>query len=127
MNNDKVNRWLKIGATSNLVIEEGSDFGVSFTWEVDGEPKDLDGWTSKFVVRKDFDLEETPFFEWSTSDFIVIDGSEVSLGVPASEISSLPFEEDAVYEWKVYSPTGGVRRIVKGRVFNSNTLIDEDE
>jgi predicted SpoU family rRNA methylase len=96
----------------NLVIDQGSDFEVTFPVLKDGQPQDLAGWSARSQVRH---LVTDAVVLHDFADELSLVESDVQLAVPA-EVSTAWAWRLAVYDIEIVDPTGDVTRLVEGQV-----------
>jgi len=82
---------LSYPAKYRFEVRQGSTFRRVFTWEVEGHPVDLTGWTARMQVRPTVDsqqvaLEVTPYVNPGPDE----EAGEIEFDIPASVLSEVP-------------------------------------
>lgn len=98
----------------DIVIDQGSDYGVAFPVLEPGgqEPQDLTGWTVRCQARRTA-TDTSALHDFA--DELSLAGSDAVLSVPGSVSASWAWTS-ALYDLKVVAPGGAPTRLVEGHL-----------
>lgn len=100
-----------MAAISNLAIDQGTTFSVTFTVNDDtGSARDLNGYEARSQLRRSYYTTSNTAFTANITDPT---GGLVNLGLTSSQTSGLKAGR-YVYDVELVAPGGTVERIVEG-------------
>jgi hypothetical protein len=104
-------------ARLDLVIEQGATWTVPLTWEADGAPVDLTGWSARLQVRASHAHTSVLLELTSAGGGIALGGAAgtVTPGLDAAATAGLTWST-GVYDLELVAPGGAVTRLTEGRV-----------
>lgn len=111
----------------NLVINQGATFRHKLAWlDVNKRPINITGFSAILHVRKDFaSINEPPLLELTSgTGGIILGGKSGSIILFASNVltANLAWTQ-GLYELKLISPSGEVRRFLTGNITVAPTVI----
>ena len=107
-------------ATTNLIIDQGATWNITFTYKNSNGPIDLTGYTAALQLRTNYDAISTSASEFlslsSPTNGIVLGGTSGTIAVtaPATQTAALTAGE-YVYDLELTSGST-VTRLVQGRI-----------
>lgn len=110
-------------ARYKLNIDQGATLRKSFTWNANGTPVDLTGFTGRMQIRQSID-DADPIIDMTTANGGVIIGpqpGQFTLHISATDSAAFAFDM-AVYDVELIAPGGDVTRILAGDVVLSREV-----
>jgi len=102
-----------MAVTSNLILDQGSDFSVTINYNNDdGSPKDLTGYTARSQMRRSYYSIANTSFTANISD---AQNGEITISL-LSNVSANVKAGRYVYDLEVVSNTNVVTRVIEGIV-----------
>jgi hypothetical protein len=99
----------------NFVVEQGATFSLDMTWEIDGNPVNLTGYTARLKAKPN--VNRFAVIHWSTESGNIVLGGEtgrITLQMPASETEKI---RAGKYPYDLELVSGEyVTRLLKGEI-----------
>lgn len=105
-----------IAGVYNITCEQGSTFTRTFSIQnPDGTVYDLDGYSARMHIRRDYD-SPTPMFQATMANGCITMNTvfgEIHVDLSAEQTASIT--RDGVYDLEIFNSDGIVYKVVKGR------------
>lgn len=101
----------------DIIIEQGATFTLPLTWNTNGVPVNLTGYTARMMCRESFD-SETPFLTLTTENGgIALGGALGTIDILATAAQTAALTKlVGVYDLELVAPGGQVYRKLQGSV-----------
>lgn len=116
-----------------LVFERGVTFDLAFTWAIDGEVVELEGWSAKLQVRENPSPDSPVIIEFATdadpSIVLSNEGPNVTIHADAEDTADLDFNQ-AMYDLLIFTGadfTGTVYKKLSGIAMLDRNVTQESE
>lgn len=105
-------------AKKNLKIEQGATFIYSFTWDTNGVPVNLQGYSARMQLRSPIDSPDVIHELTTENGGITLHlnpAGKISLFISDSDTAAFDFDT-CDYDLEVVAPNGYVYKLMKGEV-----------
>jgi hypothetical protein len=101
--------------TWNIAVEQGADWAATVTWEADGDPVDLTGYSAAMQVRKS-PGSVAALLELTDAAGLTLGGAAgtIEITITSAQLSAIE-AGDWQYDLELTSASGVVTRVLQGR------------
>jgi hypothetical protein len=104
-------------ARHTIYLDQGTDFTVHFTWQNEGSPVDITGYSAALQVRSTVD-SETVVIKKTDMNGIALGGAAGTIAVTFNNVATSALAGSSfVYDLELTAPGGDVSRVIQGPLF----------
>lgn len=102
----------------DLTCYQGANFDYTLTWQTNGTPVNITGYTARMQVRESYDAG-TAIVSLTNGSGITLGGTAGTIGLSLSATATAALDGtpnvQSIYDLELVSGTGYVTRLVEGR------------